>query len=88
MADAVGKVEGRYHPACLCVVKGEIIADERHEGLEESSGEVMAEVRQDKEGQQTPDKGEKPWLLDGKLLSSYVFGKLASWRRGWDSNPR
>jgi len=67
VADAVGKGGGGHNPAHLCVVKVEIIADERHKGLEEGSGEMMAEVCQDKEGQQTGDKGKKSWLLDGKL---------------------
>jgi hypothetical protein len=35
--------------------------------LEEGSGEMMAEVCQDKKGQQAGDRGKKFWLLDGKL---------------------
>ena len=67
MAYAVGEGEGGHNPAHLGVVEVEIIADERHEGLEEGSGEVMAEVCQDKKGQQTGDRGKRSLFLDGRL---------------------
>jgi len=67
VADAVGEGVSGHNPAHLCVVKVEIIADEGHEGLEEGSGEMVAEMCQDKEGYKPGDRSKKFWLLDGRF---------------------
>jgi hypothetical protein len=58
--------------------------------LEEGSGEVMAEVGQDKKGYKPGNRGEKLRLFDVKnfLLVILFKTRQKEWRRGWDSNPR
>jgi hypothetical protein len=67
LAEAVGEVESGYYPAYLDVVQVELVADEGGEGLDESGGEVVGEVGQDKEGQKPGDRAEKLRLLDGRF---------------------